>query len=66
MGLVHIACARRGMRTANIAREFGNIGRNEVQCRAIETALRLALRVAAAGPPQVASSRTQCAGSTDK
>lgn len=44
VGLVHIACARRGRATLHLRCEYGDAGRSQVRLKAIDDALDLALR----------------------
>ena len=40
VGLVHIACAGRGLPTRHLVKKFGEIGRGEIRYRAVVEALR--------------------------
>ena len=45
-GLVHFACARRGLPTAHARVEFGALGRAKVRARSVQQALRMLLDAA--------------------
>lgn len=51
VGLVHLACARRGGATLHLERRYGDLGRSAIRERAVEDALRL-LGEALDGTPQ--------------